>query len=50
MNMPLEEQLKHIKQEYPEGYDYLSSEFKLPRFDDNDELITEEERTNESIH
>lgn len=50
MNMPLEEQLKHIKQEYPEGYDYLSSEFKLPQFDDNDELITKEEQKDESIH
>lgn len=43
MKMPLEEQLKHIKQEYPEGYDYLTSEIKLPRFDDNDEIISEKE-------
>lgn len=43
MKMPLEEQLKHIKQEYPEGYDYLSKEIKLPRFDDDDEVISEKE-------
>lgn len=43
MKMPLEEQLKHIKQEYPEGYDYLTSEIKLPRFDDDDEIISEKE-------
>lgn len=50
MKMPLEEQLKHIAQEYPEGYDYLTSEVKLPQYDDNDELIKEEDKTNESIH
>ena len=49
MKMPLAEQLKHIKQEYPDGYDYLSSELKLPQYDDNDELITKEENKDESI-
>lgn len=50
MKMPLAEQLKNIKQEYPEGYDYLSSEVQLPQYDENDDLITKEENKDESIH
>ena len=43
--MSLQEQLEHIKTEYPEAWEYLNepNEARLPRFDDNDEMITEEE-------
>lgn len=43
--MSLQEQLEHIKTEYPEAWEYLneSKEARLPRFDDNDEMITEED-------
>lgn len=43
--MSLQEQLEHIKVEYPEAWEYLNepNEARLPRFDDNDEMITEEE-------
>ena len=42
--MPLEEQLEHVKNEYPEAWAFLNEphEARLPRFDDNDEMITEE--------
>ena len=43
MKMPLAEQLKHIKEEYPDGYDYLTSEIELPKYDENDELVRKED-------
>lgn len=50
--MSLEEQLKHIKQDYPEAWEFLHSppDLELPKFNDNDEMITREEIEDESIH
>lgn len=43
--MSLQEQLEHIKAEYPEAWKYLNepNEARLPRFDDNDEMIEEDD-------
>lgn len=41
--MSLQEQLKYIKENMPEAYEYLtkedSSDISLPTFDDNDDLV-----------
>ena len=47
--MTLAEQLEKIKTEYPEAWKYLneSKEIRLPKFDENDEIISSEEMEGE---
>lgn len=42
--MSIQEQLKYIKENMPEAYEYLTREettddIPLPKFDDNDEIV-----------
>ena len=39
--MTLEEQLAYIQMHFPEAWDYLHSkhDVRLPKFDDNDEVV-----------
>ena len=47
--MTLAEQLEKVKTEYPEAWKYLneSKEIRLPKFDENDEIISSEEMEGE---
>ena len=52
-NMTVEEELEHVRIEYPKAWQVLHKppdDLKLPRFDDNDEMIAEEDNNNEGIH
>ena len=51
--MTVEEELEHVKIECPKAWKVLHKppdDLKLPKFDDNDEMIAEEDNNNEGIH
>ena len=49
--MTLKEQLLYIETHLPDAWEYLHdiSKAELPKFDDNDEVITKEDKNHESI-
>ena len=51
--MTVEEELEHVRIEYPKAWQVLHKppdDLTLPKFDDNDEMIAEEDNNNEGIH
>lgn len=51
--MSLSEQLEYVKKYFPQVWEYFQEQIngpKLPRFDDNDDWITDKEENNEGIY